>query len=207
MKFNVFTQAAIKIDASNIVYFDPYQIQTDYNDADYIFITHDHYDHYQIESINKVANENTIIIMPECMKEEVNNISYEVMFVKPNNHYELNKISFDTILSYNISKTFHPKEKGYVGYNVKIDDKYLYVMGDTDVTEESKNIKTDVCFVPIGGKFTMDVDEAIDYINYVKPKIAIPIHYGSLIGDISLKDIFKEKIDKNIEVQIYIGGK
>lgn len=205
MKFNVFTQASIKIEASRIIYFDPYLIEVDYKDADYIFITHDHYDHYQIESINKVSNENTIIIMPECMKDEVTNFKQKVLLVSANNNYSIDDISFDVIPSYNISKSFHPKEKGYVGYNVKVDDRCLYVMGDTDVILESKNVKTDVCFVPIGDKFTMDVYEAIDYINYIKPKIAIPIHYGSLIGDISLKDIFKEKIDENIEVQIYIG--
>lgn len=202
---DVFTQASIKVSSSSIIYFDPYLIENDYKDADYIFITHDHYDHYQIESINKILKDNTIIIMPECMKDETSNFKNNIVFVSANNNYQIGDINFDVIPSYNIQKPFHPKEKGYVGYNVKIDNEYLYVMGDTDITNEAKNVKTDICFVPIGGKFTMDVNEAIDYINFIKPKVAVPIHYGSLIGDISLKDIFKEKIDKNIEVKIYIG--
>lgn len=205
MKIDVFTQASIKISSSNIIYFDPYLIENDYKDADYIFITHDHYDHYQIESINKILKDNTIIIMPECMKDETLNFKNNIVFVSANNNYQIGDINFDVIPSYNIQKPFHPKEKGYVGYNIKIDNEYLYVMGDTDITNEAKNVKTDICFVPIGGKFTMDVNEAIDYINLIKPKVAVPIHYGSIIGDVSLKDIFKEKVDKDIEVQIYIG--
>ena len=77
-------------------------------------------------------------------------------------------------------------------------------MGDTDLTEESLEVKTDVCFVPIGGKFTMDVDEAVEYINRIKPKKVIPIHYGKIIGDVSLGEYFKERIDKDIEVELLI---
>ena len=79
-------------------------------------------------------------------------------------------------------------------------------MGDTDVTSEALEVKPEVCFVPIGGKFTMDYEEATNYINTINPKKVIPIHYGSIVGDISLGNKFKEKINNNIEVEIKIGG-
>ena len=201
MKIDVFTQAAIKMVGDKVIYFDPYLIKDEYHDADYIFITHDHYDHYDEESINNIKNDNTKIILPICLKDKPNNL-----VVEPNKEYEIDGIKFKTIPSYNIEKQFHPREKEYVGYLIELEGLTYYIMGDTDVTSEALEVTPDVCFVPIGGKFTMDYLEAVDYINKINPKKVIPIHYGSIIGDITLGERFKEKINKNIEVEIKIGG-
>ena len=201
MKIDVFTQAAIKMVGDKVIYFDPYLIKDEYHDADYIFITHDHYDHYDEESINNIKNDNTKIILPMCLKDKPNDL-----VVEPNKEYEIDGIKFKTIPSYNIEKQFHPREKEYVGYLIELEGLTYYIMGDTDVTSEALEVTPDVCFVPIGGKFTMDYEEAVDYINEINPKKVIPIHYGSIIGDITLGKEFKEKINKNIEVEIKIGG-
>ena len=191
MKIDVIRHASIKLSGDKIIYFDPYKIEDELHDADYIFITHDHYDHYDEESINNIKKDTTKIIVPKCLEDKEN-----YLVVEPNNTYTIDDMTFDTIPSYNLNKPFHPKEKGYVGYNVKIDDTYYYIMGDTDVTEESKQVKTDICFIPIGGVYTMDVYEAIDYINKLKPNKAIPIHYGLIVGDSSLKETFEKGIEK-----------
>ena len=201
MRIDVFTQAAIKMVGDKIIYFDPYLIKDEYHDADYIFITHDHYDHYDEESINNIKKDNTKIILPICLKDKPNNL-----VVEPNKEYEIDGIKFKTIPSYNIEKQFHPREKEYVGYLIELEGLTYYIMGDTDVTSEALEVTPDVWFVPIGGKFTMDYLEAVDYINKINPKKVIPIHYGSIIGDITLGKKFKEKINKNIEVEIKIGG-
>ncbi len=201
MKIDVITQAAIKMVGEKTIYFDPYLIKDEYHDADYIFITHDHYDHYDEESINNIKKDNTKIILPMCLKDKPNNL-----VVEPNKEYEIDNIKFKTIPSYNLEKPFHPREKEYVGYLIELEGLTYYIMGDTDVTSEALEIRPDVCFVPIGGKFTMDYLEAVDYINKIKPKKVIPIHYGSIIGDITLGKEFKEKINNNIEVEIKIGG-
>ena len=191
MKIDVIRHASIKLSGDKIIYFDPYKIEDELHDADYIFITHDHYDHYDEKSINNIKKDTTKIIVPKCLEDKEN-----YLVVEPNNTYTIDDMTFDTIPSYNLNKPFHPKEKGYVGYNVKIDDTYYYIMGDTDVTEESKQVKTDICFIPIGGVYTMDVYEAIDYINKLKPNKAIPIHYGLIVGDSSLKETFEKGIEK-----------
>ena len=201
MRIEVFTQAAIKMVGDKVIYFDPYLIKDEYHDADYIFITHDHYDHYDDDSINNIKNDNTKIILPICLKDKPNNL-----VVEPNKEYVIDDIKFKTIPSYNLEKPFHPREKEYVGYLIELEGLTYYIMGDTDVTNEALEVITDVCFVPIGGKYTMDYLEAIDYINKINPKKVIPIHYGSIIGDITLGAQFKEKINKNIEVEIKIGG-
>ena len=203
MKINVLNHASIKLEDNIKVYFDPYQIEKTYNDADYIFITHDHYDHYDEQSINKIINENTIVILPKCL-ETKKNIYRNVLIVESNKTYQLANLSFETVNSYNKIAPFHPKEKDYLGYNVLINETKYYVMGDTNRTEETDLVKTDICFVPIGGTYTMDIKEASDYINYLRPKKAIPIHYGSIVGDKSLAEEFKKLIKEEIEVEILL---
>ena len=199
MKIEVFHQAAIKLMGEKIIYFDPYNIQEEYHDADYIFITHDHYDHYDEKSIKNITKNTTKLIVPECLKTIENDL-----VVEPNKDYEIDGTTFHTIPSYNVNKTFHPKEKEYVGYNILLENEYYYIMGDTDRTPETDMVKTDYCFVPIGGTYTMNTEEAADYINYIHPKQAIPIHYGSIVGDESLGEVFKKKIKDDIKVTIYI---
>ncbi len=199
MKIEVFQQAAIKLTGERIIYFDPYNIEEEYHDADYIFITHDHYDHYSPKSITNISKESTKIIVPKCLKGIDNDL-----VVEPNKEYKIDGIKFQTISSYNLNKPFHPKEKEYVGYNILLENEYYYIMGDTDRTPETNMVKTDYCFVPIGGTYTMNVEEAIDYINNLKPKQAIPIHYGSIVGDISLGKAFKDQVTEKVEVIILI---
>ena len=91
-------------------------------------------------------------------------------------------IKFETIPAYNTNKTFHPKENGWVGYIITLDDIRYYIAGDTDITEENKKVKCDVAFVPVGGTYTMNFKEAANLINEIKPKIAVPTHYGSVVG-------------------------
>jgi L-ascorbate metabolism protein UlaG (beta-lactamase superfamily) len=200
MQINVIHHASIKLTTNDkVIYFDPYEVNEKYHDADYIFITHDHYDHYDSSSINNIKKDTTKIIVPSSLKDKENEL-----VVEPNKSYKIDNISFDTIASYNINKPFHPKELGNVGYNILLENEKYYIMGDTDRTPETSKVETDICFVPIGGTYTMDVYEAINYINALKPKKAIPIHYGKIVGDTSLGEIFKEKVNKEIEVELFI---
>ena len=181
----VLYHSSIKISKNKVIYIDPFKIDKNYNDADIVFITHDHYDHYSEEDIDKVINENTTIIIPEelltkLLKKGINKNA--IITVEPNEKYVVQGIKFETIPAYNTNKTFHPKKNGWVGYIIIINGIRYYIAGDTDITEENKKVKCDVAFVPVGGTYTMDFKEAASLINEIKPKIAIPIHYGSIVG-------------------------
>lgn len=181
----VLYHSSIRINKEKTIYIDPFKINKNYNDADIIFITHDHYDHYSEEDIDKVINENTTIIIPDelltkLLRKGINKNA--IITVEPNEKYVVQGIKFETISAYNTNKTFHPKENGWVGYIIIINGIRYYIAGDTDITEENKQVKCDVAFVPVGGTYTMDFKEAASLINEIKPKIAIPIHYGSIVG-------------------------
>ena len=181
----VLCHSSIKINKEKVIYIDPFKIEKNYNDADIVFITHDHYDHYSEEDIDKVINENTIIIIPEelltkLLRKGINKNA--IITVEPNEKYMVQGIKFETIPAYNTNKTFHPKENGWVGYSITLDDIRYYIARDTDITEENRKVKCDVAFVPVGGTYTIDFKEAAQLINEIQPKIAVPIHYGSVVG-------------------------
>ena len=181
----VLCHSSIRINKEKTIYIDPFKIEKNYNDADIVFITHDHYDHYSEEDIDKVINENTIIIIPEelltkLLRKGINKNA--IITVEPNEKYMVQGIKFETIPAYNTNKTFHPKENGWVGYSITLDDIRYYIAGDTDITAENRKVKCDVAFVPVGGTYTTDFKEAAQLINEIQPKIAVPIHYGSVVG-------------------------
>ena len=198
----VLCHSSIKFSKEKVIYFDPFKIESNCNDADIIFITHDHYDHYSPEDIKKVIKEDTIIVAPKTIKE-LNN-KENIIFVEPNKTYNIKGYKMDTIPAYNINKHFHPKENNWVGYIIEIEGIKYYIAGDTDIIPENQQIKCDVALIPIGGTYTMDYKEASELINIIKPKIAIPTHYGSIVGDITDGEKFKKLIDNTIDVQILI---
>ena len=200
MKIEVLRHASVKLTADKVIYIDPYLVEEEIHDADYIFITHDHYDHYDEKSIENVRKDTTKIVVPYCLKNKEHHVLADGYRM-----YMVDDIKFFTVPAYNVNKSFHPREKMYVGYNILLEDKYYYIMGDTDRTPETDMVKSDICFVPIGGTYTMNVDEASEYINTVKPELAIPIHYGSIVGDITLGQEFKNKVNDDIKVEIKIG--
>ena len=201
----VLIHSSIKFSKDIIIYFDPYKINKDYHDADIIFITHSHYDHYSPLDIKKVIKDNTIIVCPEDVKEELLKLNINnIIEVVPNKDYEVLNIKFKTIPAYNINKNFHPKENNWVGYLINYNNVKYYIAGDTDITEENKNIICDVAFVPIGGTFTMDYKEAASLINEIQPKIAVPTHYGLIVGNKDDGIKFSKLLNNSIECKIYI---
>lgn len=194
----VYKQNSIKIDK---IYIDPYGVTDNLNDAEYIFITHSHYDHYSDEDILKVVNDETVFIMPSSMKNEYH-YANKVLYVEPNNSYQLDDISFKTIRMYNIDKPFHPKDNNWCGYIISYNDNKYYVMGDTDNTPDINNINCNIVFIPIGGKFTMTLDEAINCLDKIEYDYVIPVHYGSIVGANTLGEDMKKIIGDKCVVKI-----
>lgn len=202
----VFTQNSIKIEKEKIIYMDTYEMQEKKHDADIIFITHTHYDHFSLKDIEKVKKKDTVIVGPEGI-EEVQKIGFlkeNIKIVKPNQSYEIEGIKVETVPAYNLDKKFHPKENEWVGYILNLQGAKYYIAGDTDDIEEIRNIKCDVAFIPIGGTYTMDAKEAATLVNVMQPKIVVPTHYGSIVGRKEDAQIFAQKLNANIQCEVYL---
>lgn len=188
-----------------VIYIDPYQINENSMDADIILVTHSHYDHYSEEDIKKIKKEDTTIVIPKGMFQQVLKLGFlesNIVEVKPNASYQVKGIYFETVPSYNVNKSYHVKENEWVGYIIVRDNLRYYIAGDTDVTEESKKVFCDVAFLPVGGTYTMTASEAADLANEITPKIVVPIHYGVIVGSKEDAISFKSKI--NVGIDCYI---
>ena len=196
--------ASIKIHKNKIIYIDPFNIKESLNDADFIFCTHSHYDHLSIADIRKILKSDTTIIVPKEAEEKVKELNIKIISVEPGKFYSLDSIAFETTWAYNIGKQFHPREKKWVGYIIKIDQIKYYHAGDTDSVAEIQEIQVDVAFLPVGGTYTMNWKEAAILANKIKPKIAIPIHFGDIVGSKSDAQLFLNELLSPVEGKILI---
>ena len=202
----VFEQNSIRItDRRGRIYIDPFQVHEEPHDAAYVLITHDHYDHFSPDDIEKVASDKTILVVPERMvgkAEEVGDIVERIVTVKPGVYREIEGLELETVPAYNILKPFHRKDAEWVGYILRIDGKRIYIAGDTDATKEAKAVKCDVALIPIGGTYTMDAKKAAELVNEIRPETAIPVHYGSVAGSPADAERFAEMVKEPIKVEI-----
>lgn len=199
-KIRVLYHSCIRLEDKKVLYFDPYNIKDEPRDADYIFITHDHYDHFSPNDIEKIIKKDTVIFAPTSLKNEFQG-KYSI-FMKTVDVFKNQYITVETIPAYNPKKDFHPKEKNWLGYIVTLNDKKYYIAGDTDITPEAEAVKCDVAFVPVGGTYTMDFKEASTLVNKIKPQLAIPTHFGSVTGIEEDGEKFKSLLLKKIKCEI-----
>lgn len=202
-------QSSILISGNIKIYFDPIKMDRKY-DADYIFITHSHYDHFSKEDILNIKNDNTVIIGPYDIYDKCLEMGFSkdrVIKVKPCEEYDYGVIRFKTVYAYNLNKTFHLKESNWVGYVLEFEGKKYYIAGDTDVIMDNLSVlkNIDVAFIPIGGVYTIDALEAAGYVNNIKPKEVVPIHYGMVVGDEKDLKQFILNVSSDIKVNDLLG--
>lgn len=204
----VFTQSSIRIKGDGLtVYLDPFQMDEEPHDADLVLITHDHYDHFSPEDLTKVRRADTTFVVPRKMEGDARRAlgrDARIETVAPGGHYEVAGLAFETVAAYNTNKAFHPKASGWVGYLLHLGGQVIYVSGDMDVTPEAEAVHCDVALVPIGGTYTMTTREAAGLINKIGPRLAIPTHYGSIVGRMADADDFAAAVRPGIEVQVQI---
>lgn len=203
----VLKHSSIKFKKEKTIYIDPYKIDIPAEDADLILCTHSHYDHFSIEDIKKVANESTIVVTTEDCRGELEKIGFlseNIHYTKPYEKFEFEGIIIETVPAYNKFKEFHPKKNNWVGYILEIENTRYYIAGDTDKTKEASAVECDVAFLPVGGTYTMDYVEAASLAKKIKPKYAIPTHYGTIVGEPECGLLFKELVEgKETQCEIY----
>jgi len=206
----VFTQSSIRIKSSQgTIYLDPFQIKTEPHDADYILITHDHYDHFSVDDIKKIAKISTILVVPARMEDDAKEFEREVggiVTVKPGVYKEISGLEIETIPAYNTVKPFHPRRAEWVGYILRVEGKRIYIAGDTGLTKEAKQVKEarqvkcDIALLPVGGTYTMDTRRAAELANTIRPEYVIPTHYGSIVGKQSDGQTFAALVKSPVKV-------
>jgi len=185
--------SSIFIKANKAIYIDPYNILRK-DSADIILLTHPHYDHCSLTDINKIVKDGTIIIGPAGCQSKIAKIDkkVEMKIINPGQNINIFGIKINAIPAYNIGKEFHSKEESWVGYLIEINGAKIYHAGDTDIIPEMKQLPEKIiALLPVGGKFTMNADEAAQAVSIIKPALAVPIHWGAgVAGEKSDADKF-----------------
>lgn len=189
--------AGFKITGRRVIYVDPYQLKFP-EVGDIILITHDHYDHCSPDDVKWLRKGSTVIVAPEACASRFQG---DVRVVKPGDTLTIKGTTVDVVPAYNLDKQFHPKAAGGVGYVITTAEGFrVYHAGDTDLIPEMDQIEADIALLPVGGTYTMDAVEAAQAANTIKPRAAIPMHWGSIVG--SRKDAEKFRDLCEIEVKI-----
>jgi L-ascorbate metabolism protein UlaG (beta-lactamase superfamily) len=187
-----------RISGSKTVYIDPFQIEGG-PAADLVLISHEHYDHCSPEDVDRIAKGGTVIVTEA---NSAGKLSGDVRTLAPGESIEVDGVRIEAVPSYNIGKQFHPKDNGWLGFVVEMDGVRIYHAGDTDFIPEMKEIRTDIALLPVSGTYVMTAGEAVEAALAIGPKIAIPMHYGAIVGGAGDAEKFAAALKGKVEVVV-----
>ena len=187
-----------RIDGEKIIYFDPYQIEAG-PQADLILISHDHFDHCSPEDVAKIQGPETIIVTE---KDSAEKLTGDVRILKPGETLNLDGVTIQGVPSYNTDKDFHPRKNGWLGFLVEVSGIRIYHAGDTDYIPEMKDLKVDIALLPVSGTYVMTAEQAVKAALAIGPGLAIPMHYGAIVGANQDALDFKNALDGKVDVLV-----
>ena len=187
-----------RIEAAKTIYIDPYQISSGPK-ADLVLITHDHFDHCSPEDVSKIQQSGTVIVTE---KDSAKKLSGDVRILAPGESVSLDDVTVVAVPSYNTDKDFHPKKNAWLGFIVDVEGIRIYHAGDADFIPEMKDFEVDIALLPVSGTYVMTADQAVEAALAIQPKLAIPMHYGAIVGDEGDALNFKKALEGKIEVLI-----
>lgn len=196
-----------RIAGSKVVYTDPYQLKQQ-DEADVILLSHDHFDHLSREDLEKVCTAETQVFASTLCKEGLSGLkARKITFLESGQKAATDGIVIEAVPAYNTTKfrepgkAFHPRDQAGLGFVLQMDGTRLYYAGDTDFIPEMKSIRCDIALLPVSGTYVMTADEAAEAAAAIKPKVAIPMHYGAIVGSEADAQKFKS-LTSNCQVEI-----
>jgi L-ascorbate metabolism protein UlaG (beta-lactamase superfamily) len=197
-----FAQSAFRLEtAGKVIYFDPFRIDVK-DEADVVFITHSHQDHFSKTDLQKILTPQTVIVAPASCKSELRSFNNEQILLSPGDTGTVAGFPVQAVPMYNRVKTkYHPRKKNWLGYVVTIDGVRLYHAGDTERIPEMQDFRCDIALLPLGQTYTMNsVEEAAQAARDVQARVVVPMHYGFYEGKVKDVETLRQLLKGEIEV-------
>ena len=167
-----------RVSGSKTVYFDPWDVSGEPK-ADIILVSHDHYDHCSPDDVAKLSKPDTVILTEA---QSAQKLTGDVRVMTPGQSLEAHGVKVTAVPAYNVDKAFHPKANQWLGFVVEMDGVRIYHTGDSDFIPEMKDLQVDIALVPVSGTYVMDAGQAVEAARAIRPAIAVPMHYGRIVG-------------------------
>ncbi len=166
---------------------DPYNVSDKVEKVDLILITHSHYDHCSIKDISKLARNGTVVVVPPDVQSKITKIEgVNMQIAEVGDELDIQGVKIEALHAYNVNKEYHPKNEGWLGYLLKMNEVIIYHAGDSDKISEMEKLtgygkhgNNFVAFLPVSGKYVMTADEAAEVASLISPDLVIPMHYGA----------------------------
>jgi len=207
LEFTHIAHDTFRIQGSKVIYTDPFKV-TRRDEADIVLISHEHFDHLSLEDLHKVTTTKTTVVASLGCQDGLKHLkAKETKFLEPGEKISVDKVEIEAVPVYNVNKfrepgkPFHPKEAKMLGFEFVMDGTRVYFAGDTDFIPEMKSIRCDIAILPVSGTYVMTVEEAVEAVKAIKPKIAVPMHYGAIVGSDADAQRFKSLV-KDCQVEI-----
>lgn len=198
---------SFRLDGPPTIYFDPWKLPPGSPAADVVLVSHDHYDHLSVDDVTRVTGPKTVVIANPSAAANLKN----ARVIRAGEAITVGEVTVEAVAAYNLSKfrspgnPFHPRQAQHNGYIVTVGGERLYHAGDTDYIPEMSGIKCDVALLPVSGTYVMTAEEAAQAAAAIKPRVAVPMHYGDkdVVGTLADAERFKKLCEKaGIAVQI-----
>jgi len=193
-----------RIDRPVTIYLDPWQLPIDSPPADLILVSHDHYDHCSPEDIEAIRREKTIVVANASAAAK---LQAPVRILQAGKSLEAAGVTIEGVPAYNVNKKFHPRDAGHVGFVLHLGGERLYFAGDTDLIPEMTGLACDVALLPVSGTYTMTAEEAARAAGVIRPRVAVPMHYGAgVAGSEADAETFKKQSPVPVVILAMEGG-
>jgi L-ascorbate metabolism protein UlaG (beta-lactamase superfamily) len=181
-----------------VIGFDPYGVSAPPK-ADILLVTHEHFDHCSPEDAAKMQKPGTVIITEPMSAKK---LTGDIRTMAPGDAIEVQGVRVEAVPAYNVNKPFHPRENNWLGFIVTLGGIRVYHAGDTDLIPEMADFKTDIALLPVSGTYVMTWGEAVEAARRIKPQVAIPMHYGAIVGSAEDAELFKKELADTCRVVV-----